>query len=365
MGTDNQLANIGRHFLIGLRPHSSLGAEDRRLLQVLKPAGVVVFANNFARESSYDELVAGFAELLKDVRDAIGRRDVAVAIDHEGGRVFRLPSPFTNPGSPRQWAGLADEVGKVFGVELRSLAVNLNFAPVLDIDTNPRSPVIGDRALGGSAIQVAEAAQVFARAQMGSGVLCCGKHFPGHGDTDIDSHYGLPVVQLERSTIIQRELYPFIHASGFGIPMIMSGHLLVPSIDAHRPTTRSLIVGKLLREEVGFRGVYITDDLGMHAVQPLLDDPEFAIDVAHAGHDMFMMCAAWTATDRMMDFAVHLLRGLQTGRIDAAQWNRSRARIDELIPRLHHGMPQRLSEDAFASHRALKRRILEEVQSQR
>ena len=201
-----------------------------------------------------------------------------VAIDHEGGRVLRLGEPFTQfppaavVGRTRN-PDLAYRVGHAMGVELASVGIDLSFAPVLDVHSNPANPVIGDRAFGSDPALVSEMGIALMRGLHDGGVLSCGKHFPGHGDTEKDSHLELPVVRRSRAELEQTELVPFRAAIAAGVPMLMSAHVLYPALDPEHPATLSrAILTDLLRGELHFDGVVASDDL-RHARhrQPSID----------------------------------------------------------------------------------------------
>src|SRR6202047_353307 len=187
---------VGNHFLIGLRPSPVLDDHDRALLSDLRPAGVILFKSNFRHDLPYKTWLESHARLIADIRAATGRERMVIAIDHEGGRVCRTARPTPGLAYAAQWAWQEAQVGRAMGRELASLGVNLNFAPVLDIHTNPANPVIGERAFGQTADSVIAAALPFVQAMQAGKIIACGKHFPGHGDTSIDSHLGLPSQKL-------------------------------------------------------------------------------------------------------------------------------------------------------------------------
>ena len=218
------------------------------------------------------------------------------------------------------------------GRELASLGFNLNFAPVLDIHTNPSNPVIGERAFGSTSEAVTEAALPFMRAMQAEGVIACGKHFPGHGDTSVDSHLGLPTQSSDLDALRQRELKPFAAAIAAGVPMIMTSHILYPNIDADAPVTLSRrFVTSILREELGFGGVTVSDDIGMGAMKGFFDSAEAAANFLAAGCDMLMVCAHFTEADRARGFAKAILAAAVEGRLDPALLAASRARIAALL----------------------------------
>ncbi|HTN96998.1 MAG TPA: glycoside hydrolase family 3 N-terminal domain-containing protein, partial [Nordella sp.] len=140
--------SFGHRFLIGLQQSPVLGDHDKRLLSTLRPAGVVLFRANFMANAPYEEWLASHAKLLADVREYIGRDEVLITIDHEGGGVLRPPAPITPFAYAREWPGQAASVGRAMGVELRHLGFNVNFAPVVDVNSNPANPVIGPRSFG-------------------------------------------------------------------------------------------------------------------------------------------------------------------------------------------------------------------------
>jgi beta-N-acetylhexosaminidase len=351
-GPHADIAAVGEHFLVGLRPSPTLEPHDRALLSELRPAGVVLFKSNFRHDLPYVEWLPIHARLIEQVRAAIGRERILIAIDHEGGRVCRTPAPLTRFSYAAHWASQASAVGHAMGTELASLGINLNFAPVLDIHSNPANPVIGLRAFGQTPESVIEAALPFMVALQGEGVLACGKHFPGHGDTDRDSHVELPVLHQDLPALQARELKPFEAAIHAGIPMLMTAHVMLPAIDAREPATLSIRINRtLLREQLGFRGVVVTDDLGMHAVSQRFEDPRAAVQVLAAGADLLMVCAHFTDTDRCRGFARSLLAAERAGVLDPEALALSRRRIRALLARARQGAVTELPDPVFQSHR--------------
>ena len=344
------LSAAGDHFLIGLRPTARLAEADRALLTDLRPAGVILFKSNFVHDRPYAQWLEVHARLIEDVRAAVGRERLLLAIDHEGGRVCRTPSPVTRFSYAARWASEAAAVGRAMGVELASLGLNLDFAPVLDIHSNPANPVIGARAFASDGAAVTRAALAFMQGLEGAGVLACGKHFPGHGDTDTDSHRELPVLQQDLPALRARELGPFQAAIRAGIPMLMTAHILLPRIDPGDPVTLSRTFGTLLRDELGFDGVVVSDDIGMHAVSRLFEDPQQAVRLLQAGTDLMMVCAHWTDTERSRGFARAMLAARAQGQIDEEAEARSRERIRRLLERAKQPGVQALPMSVFEEH---------------
>lgn len=186
---------------------------------------------------------------------------------------------------------LCARVGEVVAAELAALGFNLNFAPVLDVFTNPLNTVIGDRAFAQNPTDVAELAGAFCVGHYTSGVIPCGKHFPGHGDTEADSHFDLPVLLHGAERLEQIELLPFARAVQAKIPMLMTAHILVPALDTLHPATLSpAAIDRLLRGEMGYEGVVITDDLEMKAVADRYTLEEMIDLGVEAGVDIFLIC---------------------------------------------------------------------------
>lgn len=352
------LARVGRHFLIGLQKSVSLVEHDVRLLSTLRPAGIILFRDNFQRGVPYEDWLPVYRKLIEDVRGCVGRDSLLISIDHEAGAVFRPPPPITNFGAAAKWAARSADVGAAMGVELHSLGANLNYAPVVDIHTNPANPVIGTRALGEDAESVARSAREFLQAMEREGVLGCPKHFPGHGDTGVDSHYDLPVVQRGLDDLRRRELLPFAAMVQAGARMIMSAHILYPSIDPEYPATLSRFwLRDVLRGELGFQGAITTDDIGMGAVSKLFDKPGSAVRALNAGCDLLMMSAHWTDTSRVLGMARSLLEGLDDGSLEEKVFAASSARIDKLLAAAPAHSVEPLTRELLAAHDALRQEI--------
>jgi beta-N-acetylhexosaminidase len=354
------LSTVGRHFFVGLQKSASLTDHDVRLLATLKPAGIILFRENFQRGVPYAEWLPSYRELIARVRESMDGQKLLISIDHEGGLVFRSPPPITNFGAAATWASRSSEVGSAMGVELRSLGVNLDYAPVVDIHTNPANPVIGNRAFGTDAEIVAKSAADFLAALERENVIACPKHFPGHGDTSVDSHYGLPVVHRTIEELRQRELLPFAAMIRAGTKIIMSAHILYPAIDPDFPVTLSpRWLNGVLRGQLGFQGAITTDDIGMGAVSTLFNAPGAAIRALQSGCDLLMMSAHWTNTNRVLGLAQDLLDGLNSGKLDRKVFEESQTRINRLLDAAPVHAVEPLPEDVLAAHDSLRARIAE------
>jgi beta-N-acetylhexosaminidase len=315
--------DIGQ-LLIGSFPGTAVPEELRSLAREFDLGGVILFGRNVDLPEQVAEL-AGDAELL-------GREMPAwVSIDQEGGRVARLKEPFTRwpPMAVLGRAGsdaLAERFGRALARELRAVGITLDYAPVLDIHTNPKNPVIGDRALAEKADEVARLASAIIRALQSEGVAACGKHFPGHGDTSTDSHLELPLVEHPPDRLRAVEFEPFRAAIKEQVAFIMTAHLLVPALDEQRPATLSpAIVQRLLREELGYEGVILSDDLEMKAVSARMAVPQAAVQAIQAGCDGVLVCSG--DLDLQAATLEALVKAVEAGEI-------ARARLDEAMKRL-------------------------------
>jgi beta-N-acetylhexosaminidase len=237
--------------------------------------------------------------LNRDLARAGGKRFL-IAIDEEGGRVSRLPQGSIKFPPAAFWGklyeregdlGLIAKMGRILGLELKSVGVNLDFAPVLDVNSNPKNPIIGDRAFSGDPRKAAKVALAFAEGLKRAGVLVCGKHFPGHGDTATDSHLTLPRVRRGRKGLETIELFPFKKAIAAKIPLLMTAHVIYKALDPKLPATLSpMIMTDLLRKRLGYRGVVVSDDLQMKAISQKYAPEEAAVASLAAGVDLLLVC---------------------------------------------------------------------------
>jgi beta-N-acetylhexosaminidase len=218
-------------------------------------------------------------------------------VDQEGGRVARLKAPFTEwpPMATLGRSGdvrLAERFARALAAELKTVGVTLDYAPVLDIHTNPKNPVIGDRALAEKAEQVSRLGGAIIRALQSEGIAACGKHFPGHGDTSADSHHELPLVEHPLERLREVEFVPFKAAIAAGVATIMTAHVFLPALDDKRPATLSpRVVTGLLREELKYDGVILSDDLDMKAVAGDYAVRDSAVLAVQAGCDGILICS--------------------------------------------------------------------------
>ena len=276
--------------LIGSLAGTTITPEIRSLAREFSLGGVTLFSRNI-------EAPEQVAELAIDLQTLASGLPLWTAVDQEGGRVARLRKPFTEwpPMAVLGRSGsveLASRFASALGAELRAVGITLDYAPVLDIHTNPKNPVIGDRALAEDADLVARLGAAIVRGLQDTGVAACGKHFPGHGDTSVDSHLDLPLVEHPPDRIRRVECVPFREAIRAGVAFIMTAHVLVPSLDEERPATLSpRVVEAMLREELNFSGVILSDDLEMSAIAKSYRVPDAAVQAVAAGCDGLLICS--------------------------------------------------------------------------
>ncbi|HEX9849408.1 beta-N-acetylhexosaminidase [Candidatus Deferrimicrobium sp.] len=272
----------------------SLPASPLRWLAGGQVGGVVLYARNI-------ESPAQVRSLCREIRSAAGRGNPLplIAVDQEGGRVARFKEPPFTWFPPARACSLfccrneamAEGVGAATAAELRAVGIDMNFAPVLDVDSNPANPVIGDRAFSDDPAVAAALGIAFARGSLSRGILPVGKHFPGHGDTSADSHEELPVIQAGRQTLLRRELLPFRLAARSAIPALMTAHVMYTALDRALPATLSRkILHDLLRERMRFRGTIISDALEMKAIADRYGIGEAAVLAVTAGCDVVLVC---------------------------------------------------------------------------
>ena len=289
--------------------------------------GVVLFSRNIETPQQTAELTNQLQRLAEATTRQI---PLFIGIDQEGGWVIRLKEGATVlPGNMALGATdsteLAERAGEITAVELAAVGVNLNFAPVMDVNNNPQNPVIDRRSFGESSELVSRLGVAYIHGLQRNGVLGTAKHFPGHGDTTVDSHFDLPTVNHNRERIHTLELHPFRAAIDAGVAAIMTAHIIYPAFDADRPATLSpAILTDLLRKELRFDGLIITDDMEMKAIDDRYRSGEAAVMAVEAGADIVMVL--WSPTKQLEVFDA-LLSAVKSGRI-------SQARLDQSVKRI-------------------------------
>jgi beta-N-acetylhexosaminidase len=280
---------IGQLAVVGF-DGKMLPDEIRALAREFDLGGIILFARNVESPEQVAAVAAEVQQLAQDL-------PLWVGVDQEGGRVARFRRPLTEWPAMATLGRSGDEAlaarfAGALARELLALGVSINFAPVLDVLTNAKNPAIGDRALGDRPDTVSRLGSAIVRTLQAAGLAACGKHFPGHGDTSVDSHLDLPVVEHPPDRLRAFDFVPFQGAIDAGVAAIMTGHLLVPSLDETSPATlSSRIVSGVLRGELGFDGLVFTDDLDMKAIAGRVTRECAAIEAVRAGCDVALMCS--------------------------------------------------------------------------
>ena len=287
----NRNFTIGDLVILGFKGQS-VSTETAKTIRNYGIANVILFGpnnpnNNYASKLQLIELT----DELQSLRDHTAF-PMIISADQEGGRVQRFRNDFTLLPSAMKVATknsheLTVELAKIQARELYAAGIQLNFAPVCDINTNPSNPVIGDRAYGSDEATVSNLVTAVIEGHLREGVQPCIKHFPGHGDTNLDSHYALPTVNTPLDVLRSREWIPFQRSIQAGCNFLMSAHILLPHLDAERPgTLSSTFLKKHLREELGYQGAVISDDMQMQAITDHYGAEEAPILALEAGCDL-------------------------------------------------------------------------------
>ena len=295
---------------------------------------IILFGRNVESAGQLAELTNGLKALNGDYIPLF------LCVDQEGGRVDRMPAevadlpPAHTFGSVYD-AGLLQELGGTLGAQCAAFGFNMDFAPDMDVWSNPDNTVIGDRSYSSNPVHAANAAAWVAGGLAGEGVIAVGKHFPGHGDTATDSHVELPVVDKSKEEWLDSDAVPFWMAADSGVPAIMVGHILMPQLDPDYPASLShTIVTELLRGELGFGNrVVCTDDLTMGALSNSYGLGEAAVLAVEAGCDLLLVCHR---LDNLTAARDALLEAVDSGRISMERLDQSVFRILSL--KLEYGL---------------------------
>lgn len=316
---------VGQLLIVGI-DGSSLTNETIAMMKQSHAGGVLLFKKNLPDLTRSAKLLNG----LKRTNAANSQVPLFISIDQEGGKVSRLPSAFT-PMPANAVIGktgkseLAKRMGQLIARQLKLLGFNVDFAPVLDINSNPKNPVIGDRSFGSTPALVASMGIAEIEGLRGGGVVPVVKHFPGHGDTAVDSHVDLPVVRKTEKQLSAFEWDPFRKAAHAGAEAVMVAHILYPNVDAKEPASlSSTVIQGWLRQKLGFRGVVFTDDLTMGAIAKRHNVGEAAVIAVKAGADAVIIGHEY---DNVQLAYRDLLASVRKGEL-------TQARIDESVSRI-------------------------------
>lgn len=297
---------VGQLAVIGLEG-KSMDKAAQSFIQQYHVGGFILFKDNIESANQTLRLLNQLKEMNRNSPNSV---PLWLSVDQEGGKVSRLPAEFKKTPTARDIAGKNNPkytyaIGQSLGLALGSLGFNMDFAPVLDINSNPNNPVIGDRSFGSDASAVILHGMEMMKGITSQGVAAVVKHFPGHGDTSVDSHKQLPVVNKSLEELSGFELLPFQEAIRSGADAVMVGHLLMKKLDPDNPASISkAVVTDLLREKLGFNGVVITDDMTMKGLTEGNDIGAAAVDAILAGGDVLLVCHENELQKKVLDTVI-------------------------------------------------------------
>lgn len=315
---------IGQLFILGLDGYE-INDNTMDLIKNKYIGGFIIYSKNVKNSNQLLNLINSLKSVNSD-----NKIPLFLSIDEEGGRVSRMPDTFEDFPTNKEIGKINNKsfsykIGSAIAKEVKSFGFNMNFSPVLDINSNIKNPVIGDRSFGSNEIKVSELGIQTMKGIMSQNVIPVIKHFPGHGDTSIDSHIGLPKVNKNLNELKSFELIPFNEAIKNGADVVMIAHILLPNIDNKNPSSLSKdIVTNLLRNELNFKGVTITDDLTMGAIICNYTLEEASIKSLNAGSDILLVAHGY---DNAIKTIKCIKKEVEAGRI-------SNKRIDESVYRI-------------------------------
>lgn len=316
---------IGQMIITGFNG-SEYNDDMDRLINEYKVGGVILFARNIEDSNQMIDLTRALQENNNNL-------PLFISIDEEGGRVSRLPDDVEKFPSAFTIGLINDqqtayENGKEIGYTLKRLGINLDYAPVLDIYSNENNTVIGDRAFSTEESIVSTMGIATMEGIEDSDIIPVVKHFPGHGDTEVDSHYGLPIVYKTLEELRNFEFIPFVKAIESGCDVIMVSHIILNEVDSINPASLSkIVISDLLRKDMGFDKVVITDDMSMGAITSIMSIEEACIKSIEAGCDILLLGNAYEEIEQVIN---SIKLKLYNGEISEEQINKSVKRILEL-----------------------------------
>lgn len=322
---------IGQKLLLAFQGKDKPSDEIVRALRAYRPAGITLFRSfNIDTPDQLRNLTDQLQRIARDLE----LPPLLIAVDQEGGQLMAVGDGTPLPGNMALGATnspeLAQKAGEVLGREMRALGINVDYAPCVDVNLNPRNPVVGTRSFGEDPQAVAALGSAMVTGIQSQGIAAAAKHFPGHGDTSSDSHHGLPSVPHSAERLRSVELLPFQAAIRAGAKLVMTAHLAIPAIDgpdAPPATLSQNILSNLLRRELGFDGVIVTDAMDMHAIRQGELLREDALRAAQVGADLLLMTS--DPLDQARAYEA-LLQGAQNGKLTQADLQASVERVSRL-----------------------------------
>lgn len=314
---------VGQMIFAGIKG-TDITNETKKIISTHQVGGIILFKDNLKNANQSVSLLNAIKQ-----ENTNNKVPLFLGVDEEGGRISRLPEltklPTNEELGKRNDISLSYNIGKLLGKELSAFGFNLDFAPVLDINSNPDNPIIGDRSFGKDAELVSELGLQMMKGIQSEQVISVIKHFPGHGDTAVDSHKELPIIQKSLEELQALELIPFKHAVEQGAEVVMVGHILLPKIDSTYPASISeRIITDVLREQLGYEGIIITDDMTMKAILNNLEIGESAVSAVKAGNDIVLVAHNYANVKKAID---SIIKAIEDGEI-------TEQRIDESVKRI-------------------------------
>lgn len=314
---------IGKRMVIGF-PGKTVPDYIREMIRNYHIGGIILFGRNIGTP---EEILALTTDLQSEAKKAGHEHPLPICLDQENGVVRRLNEGATIfPGAMALGASgnpeNAYDIGRATGKELKALGINWNLAPVLDVNNNPDNPVIGVRSFGESPEEVAELGKQMMKGMQDAGVITTLKHFPGHGDTAVDSHLDLPVISHSKERLDEVELLPFMKNIDAGADTIMSAHVYFPAIEQEEglPATLSKkVITGLLREEMGFNGVVTTDCMEMNAISKGIGTEKGAVAASEAGVDLIMVSHTSSVQENAIKEMVHAVENDELNQVEMAE----------------------------------------------
>ncbi|WP_244898149.1 beta-N-acetylhexosaminidase [Paenibacillus xylanexedens] len=331
---------IGQMILAGVQG-TTLDDQAKQMITNQKVGGIIFYANNVST-------LEGTAKFVKSIKEANQSNPVPIfmSVDQEGGKVSRMPETVESIPSSRKVgetkdSALAETMGELLARQVQLVGFNVDFAPVLDVNSNPKNPVIGDRSFGSSAELVSRMGIAEMKGLRSEGIIPVVKHFPGHGDTSVDSHLDLPVVNKTEKQLAELEWIPFQAAVKEQVEAVMVAHILFPKLDPDHPASLSdVIIGEHLRGKFKYDGVVITDDLSMGAIAKNFKLDQAALATVKAGSDILLVAHSYESAKTIFET---LISAVKSGKI-------TESRIDESVYRILTLKQQyKLSDDQKAS----------------
>lgn len=356
---------LSQMFMVGI-PGTELVRAVEEFLREFQPGGILFFAHNYESPA----LITEFTGQLQDLTHSVGCAQFFLAVDQEGGKVQNFGKPFTHfpeaavlgeIDSPK----LAFDVADVVAKELMSVGINLNFWPLCDIHTRANNPIIGRRAFGTEEEIVSKISSGIVRGFVKNGMVSCVKHFPGHGDTTVDSHKALPFVDQTWDELMQRELKPFVRAIRAKVDMFMMAHIMNPQLDEIYPASISFsTISQHLRKELRFNKIVIADDMQMDAISDNFNESDVVALAINAGCDILI----YRDMEQGKVAIETARRHLRDGRISEERINESYNRIMEVKKRVLPKFPKTNIEElrkiiGCESHQAILRAVQEQHRS--